>query len=148
MKTSNHNDSVKLAHVRVVENNDSKVANLEAATAVKLQNAAEARQTLITEKVRATNLAATHTSGVSNSSLRSSCSWQVMSVGQQTRNKQERGKLALASKAEKAVRIQTEVDEKIEKATANKNAILKEKVRAVRIPSTSFTKRPPLTPST
>jgi len=101
MKTSTHNDEVKRAHVRVLSSNDSKASSLEATTAAKLQSAAEARQSLITSK--------------------------VMSVGQQTRDKQERGKQALASKADRSAKIQNDLESKISAAAANKTAILQEK---------------------
>jgi hypothetical protein len=103
MKTSTHNDEVKRAHVRVMSAEDEKTNSISSTTAAKIENATAARQSMITNK--------------------------VMTVGQQTREKAERGKQAMAVKNERRVQIQTNLDAKTEAAVAKKDAILQEKVQ-------------------
>ncbi|GMH69415.1 hypothetical protein TL16_g10890 [Triparma laevis f. inornata] len=103
MKTSTHNDEVKRAHTLVMSAEDEKTNKVMFTTASKIENATAARQALITDK--------------------------VMAVGQQTREKSERGKQATAAKNERRVQIQTNLEAKTTAAVAKKDAILMERVQ-------------------
>ncbi|GMH56828.1 hypothetical protein TrRE_jg10461 [Triparma retinervis] len=102
LTAAEHNEGVKVKHVRVLSGEELRAHELAKANDVKMTNAINSKQNMITEK--------------------------VMAVGQTTRNKGERGKQALAAQQAKAEALKENLTVKIERADAKRDEIIKEKV--------------------
>mmetsp|Transcript_5054 Transcript_5054/g.10092 ORF Transcript_5054/g.10092 Transcript_5054/m.10092 type:complete len:401 (+) Transcript_5054:44-1246(+) len=102
LHAAEHNEDVKVKHVKVLSGEELRVSELAKSNNVKMSNAINTKQNIITEK--------------------------VMNVGQNTRNKSERGKQALAAQQAKAEAIKENLTVKIERADAKRDELIKEKV--------------------
>ena len=102
LSAAEHNEGVKVKHVRVLSGEELRAQELALANNAKMSNAINSKQNMITEK--------------------------VMTVGQTTRDKGERGKQALAAQQAKAEALKENLTVKIERADAKRDELIKEKV--------------------
>jgi len=102
LTAAEHNEGVKEKHVGVLSGEELRSAELAKVNDAKMSNAINTKQSIITEK--------------------------VMTVGQNTRDKSERGKQALAAQQAKADAIKETLTVKIKSASAKRDDIIKEKV--------------------